>query len=237
MTKKSFFALALIFVLGLALMGAAQAAKKFRSVSDNNGIYDIKNVNALDAFFARPYNKGLDGWGTALVLFVNFVAAAFAAGHDFFSSKEKKAALNDVFYDALTFVSCWLWAGGLYRLLKTVAGRIRPYMYFPNPSQKGILEGDFCRSWPSGHSTAVFIALAFFLSWISFRKKSGSLLPRGEKVSKALAFILLFVCLLTLYLRVACGKHFLTDVVSGAAIGFFASGAIFAFCGKALKAS
>ena len=225
MTKKQFLALAGVFVLGCALMLTATLAKKYRTKIEWNGTqYNIEKVNPVDRTFARPYNRLLDKTGdvfVGLLLLEGVVLVAIV----FFTSKDKVKAFKSAFFECFTFGMCFFYANGIYRILKTLAGRIRPYMYFANPSEKGIAEHDFYRSWPSGHSANVFLAFAFILAWFNFRHSDS----RFRKPVLTVSFVL---CVTTMILRMLSGNHFLTDVLSGAAIGFTVSYAIAVLCNK-----
>ena len=230
MTNKKILQFAAILFLGLAVFGAAKIAKesKKNSLSSfewNGEPYDISEVNSLDAKFARPYDKKLSKLGTLVVVLVMGAELCFVGAVSFFPAKDKKSAVLDLLFDAFVFVNCWLYGSGVYKLLKTFVGRIRPYMYFPNPKKHGIRSGDFCRSWPSGHCGRAFIVFGFFFCWFMFRKKDSKI-----RLPAIIAAFLLSV--LVMILRVASGNHFVTDTIGGAAVGFLASGAVFLVCEK-----
>ena len=222
MAKKQISKLFAVFALSCAIMAASFVIKKNRSKIEWNGeVYDIQNVNALDACLAHPYNKSLDRLADCILASVIF-CAALPSILVFAFSDDKKKAFSAAFFEALAFVTSFFCNNGVYRILKAFAGRIRPYMYFPNPSQSGIASHDFYRSWPSGHSSTVFFAFAFLLFWFC-------LWHPDSKFKKPLLSLELFLCVLTMVLRLLSGNHFLTDVLSGASIGFaISSAAIFA---------
>lgn len=225
MTKKQIFSLLGIFFLGFVLMFSASLMKKYRTKIEWDGTpYNIEKVNPVDSKFAQPYNGTLDNLGDVFIV-ISGVIVALVIAVWFFSSKEKAKRFKYAFIDCLYFGISGVYANGLYRVLKTIAGRIRPYMYFANPSQKGIAEGDFFRSWPSGHSANVFIVFAFLLTWFSVR-------AADSKFKKPVLALMLLVCLTTMTLRLLSGNHFLTDVLSGATLGFVVSYAVSNLCYK-----
>ena len=225
MSKNQFAKLAALFVLACALMAAATVLKKsVPKVEWSGERYDIKNVNALDAKFARPYNKTLDKLGDCFAALA-LAAAVAPAALVFIRAKDKRSAFGQAFFEGFVFVTCLFCSNGVYRILKTLAGRIRPYMYFANPSAAGIEEYDFCRSWPSGHSAIVFFAAAYLLLWFIVRHKD-------SKFKKPLVAAEFLICAATMILRMLSGNHFLTDILSGAAIGFATSAAAFLACAK-----
>ena len=228
MIKKQIVLLAGIFIIGCALMLSASIAKKYRTKIEWDGNqYKIENVNPVDAAFARPYNKLFDKTGDAFVVLL-LGGTGLIIVISFLISKDKKNELRPAILDCITFGICFFYSNGIYRLLKTAAGRIRPYMYYANPSEKGIAEGDFFRSWPSGHSANVFIAFAFLLVWYSTRKSD-------SKFKKPVLILAFIFCLVTMILRMLSGNHFLTDVLSGAVIGFAISYAMAFLCNSIMK--
>lgn len=223
MTKKQFISLAGIFILGCALMLAASIAKKNRTTVEWDGTpYNLENVNPVDAKLARPYNKMFDKFGDVGVGLAGLVVAASIAVA-FFTAEDKRKAFKIAFYDCFNFLVSAFYGNGIYRILKTVAGRIRPYMYFANPSQKGIEENDFFRSWPSGHSANALITFGFLLSWFAVRYTD-------SKLKKPVLTVSFLICLSTMILRMLSGNHFLTDVLTGAALGFVLSYSVSQLC-------
>ena len=163
MKKKQVLLMVGIFILGFVFAFCAGIIKKHCSVIEWNGsTYNIENVNALDAKFARPYNKMLDDIGD-LVLALTCMGSMLIVFISFLISKNKRVAFKEAVFEIYVFCISFLYSNAVYRILKTFAGRIRPYMYFADPSQKGIATGDFCRSWPSGHSANCFNIGIFFV--------------------------------------------------------------------------
>ena len=125
MTKKQFISLAGIFILGCALMLSASLAKKHRTVVEWDGTpYNIENVNPVDAKFAQPYNETLDSLGDVFVVLAGLVLAAPIAVA-FFTSADKRKAFKIAVLDCVYFFISGCYGNGIYRILKTVAGRIR----------------------------------------------------------------------------------------------------------------
>lgn len=225
MTKKQLISLAGILILGCTLMLSASLAKKHRTVVEWDGKpYNLENVNPVDAKFAQPYNETLDSLGDVFVVLAGLVLAASIAVA-FFTSADKRKAFKIAVLDCVYFFISGCYGNGIYRILKTIAGRIRPYMYFANPSEKGIAEGDFFRSWPSGHSANIFIVFGFLLTWFAVRSAD-------SKLKKPVLTVTCLICVATMILRLLSGNHFLTDVLSGAAVGFVFSYGISNLCYK-----
>lgn len=93
-------------------------------------------------------------------------------------------------------------------LLKLTAGRIRPYAYAQDlESLDAVAIKDATRSWPSGHTSVAFaLATSYWLS-------------RGNSVNPTVKRVLAAATFLAGALRLPAGKHFPSDVVSGAALG------------------
>ena len=213
MTKKQIISMLAIIFAAFSLFLTSVLLKKHRIIIEWDGnTYKLENVNPLDAKFARPYSKTLDDTGDLFIWIANSIIS-ITLFVSFITSKDKWPAFKTAFYDCVIFGSCWIYTISVYGILKTLAGRIRPYMYFAAPSLKGIEEGDFFRSWPSGHSTIVWMTFAFLLVWFINRKPD-------SKFKKILLIISALVCITTMVLRMLSGNHFLTDVLSGAVIGF-----------------
>ena len=219
MTKKQIISiLAIIFAAYLLLFTSILVKKNRTLIKWDGNAYNIENVNPLDAKFAHPYSKVLDDTGDFFVYFANQIVGIVMLVY-LIKAKDKMAAFKTLFYDCVIFGICWVYAISVYSILKTLAGRIRPYMYFMNPSLKGVEEGDFFRSWPSSHSTIVWMAFAFLMVWYNNRKPDC-------KFKKLVLIASALVCVTTMILRMLSGNHFLTDVLSGAVLGFAISYAV-----------
>ena len=222
-TRKQFVSLLCVFLLGCSLLITAHATKQYRTKVEWNGTpYNIKNINPVDVKFINPYSKALDDTGDFFIFLTIFTTyiSLFAA---IITSENKKNSLMLTAYDVIIFGDCWLFALGAYNILKTLGGRIRPYMYFPNPSQKGVEEGDFFRSWPSGHSTLVFMSFGFLMAWYANRHPH-------SKLRKPMLILSGLLSCSTMVLRMLSGNHFLTDVLSGATLGFIIGFGIYNVC-------
>lgn len=225
MTKFQKKVIVLLFLGGCLCMTAAFLTKKHRSpIAWDGTVFEIDRVNPLDAALAHAYNSTIDNIADGFVFVVNALVVVGLCLR-VFQKGGKAEAFAQFFYDGYTFILSWMYTSSFFRLLKTFAGRIRPYMYFPNPSEKGVLEGDFYRSWPSGHSASAMLAASFLLCWVLVRKIDA-------KFQKRLAAVVLLLALVTMTLRVLSGNHFLTDVISGGVLGFASGSAVFLICNR-----
>lgn len=99
------------------------------------------------------------------------------------------------------------WALGATELIKTLVARKRPVLYTADaPAAASDLDNQ--RSWPSGHAAVAAALAAGYL-----------LVPRGERVPAWRRWAVVAAAASVGALRVAAGKHFPSDVVSGGALG------------------
>ncbi|MDE5899145.1 MAG: phosphatase PAP2 family protein [Treponemataceae bacterium] len=160
-----------------------------------------QDVNPFDRWAMNPYSKALDAAGS-----VTLGAAAAAPFLLFVTPKTEWFSIGVMYAEAQLF------ANGMKNLVKAFVRRPRPYMYFDGAPGGKIADGDWCASFPSGHTTAAF-AGASFLSFVfcAYFPDSPYRIP-VVAASGALAVG-------TAALRILSGNHFLSDVLVGAAIG------------------
>jgi len=174
--------------------------------------FDLSDVNALDAKFARPYNDTIHKIGTMSVG-VNLMllpAAVFGTEMAF-----GNLPLQDLGTIVTMYSEAFFLAYGIKDSLKVLVRRTRPYMYFPEAELPlKISDGsiDWSLSFPSGHTTNAFLG-ATFLSYVfcSYYPESKFKIP---VIATSYAF-----AVGTGILRVLSGNHFVTDVCAGAVIG------------------
>jgi membrane-associated phospholipid phosphatase len=117
---------------------------------------------------------------------------------------------------ALMFAESIFFLSGFTYITKATAGRRRPYIYNTDLSveERYAMGGnDACFSFFSGHTAAAFTAATFLSKVISD--------IHGNCIwTKLLWGSSLTVAALTGYARVKAGKHYPTDVIAGAVVGF-----------------
>ena len=162
---------------------------------------DLSSVNSFDKWAARPYSKNLHLTGTITEVFAMLTPITLVC-----TNKSEWGVI------AVMYAESVLWANGFKELTKNIVHRYRPYMYFENPPIEKIEDGDFCRSFPSGHSTVAFNG-AMFTSYV-FSKY----FPESKwKIPVIVGSFSLATA--TAIQRVLSGNHFITDVLAGAFIG------------------
>lgn len=160
-------------------------------------------VNSFDKTFMNPYNENLHKLGTITTLTAIAFPAVLAI-----TPKEEWFTIGSMYAESI------LLANGIKEITKLIVDRPRPYMYYDGYPKDKIDDGDWCKSFPSGHTTISFTA-ATFNSYVFCKYFPDS--PWKYAViggSYALAFA-------TAGLRMASGNHFFSDVLTGAVLGSF----------------
>lgn len=189
---------------GLALSGGLFIYDFFAPVEEfTGGQLELNEVNSFDRWAARPYSKPLHITGTVTEVI------AMAAPLALFATDKSEWGVWAVMY-----AESLLWANGIKEALKFSVRRERPYMYFDNAPQNKIDDGDYLKSFPSGHTTMAFNG-AVFLSY-TFSKY----FPESKWKIPVIAGSL-SMAVATGVQRILSGNHFITDVLAGAAIGSF----------------
>jgi membrane-associated phospholipid phosphatase len=140
----------------------------------------------------------------ALVPLVSLGAAALAARQD--------GRLPDLTADVLVVAEAVALAGDLTQIVKPIAGRERPFVHALSANDKAVTANpaDNNVSFYSGHTSFAF-ALAV---------SSGTVASmRGYRLAPLVWAGGLVAAATVGYLRVAADKHYLTDVLAGAAAG------------------
>ncbi len=164
-------------------------------------VQDKSEVNKFDRLIMNRYSKPLDYTATGIEL-VSLLAPAFLA----FTPSSEWLTIGTMYAQTV------LIAYGAKELLKFCVDRTRPYMYFDGAPDKALLNGDWCSSFPSGHTTLTYASAAFFsFTFCKYFPRSKWRIPVVAS-SYTLAFA-------TAALRIASGNHFMTDVLTGAALG------------------
>lgn len=167
---------------------------------------DSAEVPAIDRWAMVPYSKTLSDVSTYGAVAMMGLPALLAVPCALDGNTE------DLWQMSLEYA---LVMGGTYgtkELLKNGVARSRPYMYTANPPQNKIDEGEWNRSFPSGHTSVSFAAATYFS--YSFCR----LYPDSEwKVAACSAAYAGATAVAAM--RVASGSHFVTDVTAAAALG------------------
>ena len=164
-------------------------------------IFSKDNINSLDRFFMQPYSKTFDDIGT-ITQFASLLTPAVLMA----APMEEWCTIGTMYAESV-FLSY-----GLKELAKNLVNRPRLYMYFEGAPEKDIAEGDWNKSFFSGHTTLSFTG-ATFASYVFSKYFPDSKWKLPVIVgSYGLATT-------TAILRMKSGNHFLSDVLVGAVVG------------------
>ncbi len=176
---------------------------------DGEETFSKRNINEVDRVWYNEYRPAVDTMGTVTAL-TNVIAlpvGIYAA----------EAVMNNLPPGELATVGVmltesYLTGYGVRNIIKSIAKRPRPYMYREQWDTDHLEDGDYTLSFPSGHTTDAFMG-ATFLSYTFCKYYPESRL----KVPVIAASYTLAAT--TGFLRVASGNHFISDVLTGAALG------------------
>ena len=165
--------------------------------------FNKDDVNAFDRKVMHSYSKSRDR--AADLLMAATLAAPIVLA---------KTQNEDLLTCGVMYAETLLIANGIKELTKLAVNRTRPYMYYDSDTfpEKDIDDGDWANSFPSGHSTMAFSA-ATFTSY-TFCKY----FPESDLRIPVVAGSYAMACGVAA-LRLSSGNHFMTDVLTGAAIG------------------
>ena len=163
---------------------------------------NIEEVNAFDRPFMNPYSKTLDYAGTG------FEIASVLSPCFLFNTPAQ-----DYWKIGVEYAETMVLAFGAKELAKLCVDRARPYMYFDGAPESEIAKGDHLNSFFSGHTTLSFAA-AGFTTYHALKYYSNDNWYKWVAIGTSYT-----LCTTTAILRLASGNHFMTDVLTGAAVG------------------
>ena len=176
---------------------------------DGEETFSKRNINEVDRFWYNEYRPAVDNMGTVTAM-ANVIAlpvGIYAA----------EALMNNLPPSELATVGVmltesYLTGYGIRNIIKSTVRRPRPYMYRGKWDTEHLEDGDYTLSFPSGHTTDAFMG-ATFLSYTFCKYYPES---RFKVPVIAASYTLAAT---TGFLRIASGNHFLSDVLTGAALG------------------
>ena len=166
-------------------------------------VYSKDDVNSFDRKFMHSYSKSRDKAADFLLVATMATPAVLAT-----TEKEEWLTCGVMYAETL------LIANGIKELTKLAVNRTRPYMYYDAETfpEDDVDDGDWANSFPSGHSTMAF-AGATFTSY-TFCKY----FPDSKLRIPVVAGSYAMACGVAA-LRLSSGNHFMSDVLTGAALG------------------
>lgn len=163
---------------------------------------NIDGVNRFDRWAARRYSHAGDIAGTVAQVVSVLTPAVF-----FSMPRNEWGSLGVMYLESVLF------AYGFKETGKALVSRYRPYMYFDGFSgADNFNDGDYKKSWFSGHTTMAFNGAVFTSYVFSVRYPDSKL--RIPVIAGSLS-----LAVGTAALRIISGNHFLSDVLTGAVIG------------------
>lgn len=182
------------------ILDKVQHVKEQVPVSDFSFTED--QINKLDRLWYNKYSKPID-----TVADVITVTAVLAPALEAIVIPN-----SEILPLAVMYAETALLTQGTCEILKMAVNKPRPYMYFDGYPQKEVDNGDWCCSFPSKHTAFAFTAATFATYTVCkyFPSSPWRFAVTGGSYAIAAAVGIL---------RIASGNHFITDVLTGAAIG------------------
>jgi membrane-associated phospholipid phosphatase len=198
----------------IALIGTGALALALSGIAmENQDPLTPDEVAALDPDDVNPIDRSATGnWSPAAADITDILQAAQILSPFLLAvsgrGRQKPAVILTMYIETLALVN------GFAQLSKGTTARTRPYVYNDDPEipEHLKLEVDAVRSFPSGHTVNAFNS-AVFLGTVY-----GKLYPQSA-ARKWVWASGLTVATATGILRYAAGKHFPTDVITGAIVG------------------
>jgi membrane-associated phospholipid phosphatase len=178
-----------------------------------DGAPGADRLNGLDAWGRRTLRWTNTGRAATLSGVVAYAAApAVAYGLDWAAAHRDGHDAN-VPTDALLITEAMTVAANATQLLKFLVGRERPFVHVLSAAAKPLTAApdENNLSFPSGHTSLAF-------SVVSASAEIGAL--RGYTRARWTWALGLPVATMAAYLRVAADRHYVTDVMAGAALGW-----------------
>jgi membrane-associated phospholipid phosphatase len=167
-----------------------------------NDSFPENNINAFDRLLMFSYDTNLDAAGDVIMYTLLALPVIPMIGN----VRDANALLTY----GIMYAEAFMLTYGTKDILKNIINRNRPYSYFgPVPSG---LEDDYDKSFPSGHTSLAFMS-AGFLTSILLKDYSNS------KWKTPVISISYSMAVAVAVNRIRSGSHFLTDVITGVAIG------------------
>ena len=186
----------------IALVGGNYAWEKVQTVPTYSGTPATaqSELNFLDKSAIFQYNANLDKASTISTL------ALLAAPSVFIFSDSNYFTYGLMYFEtiALTY--------GLKELCKNLVERQRPYLYSAGYPADELTNGDYTRSFPSGHTALAFASATYLTTVLTLDRKASAYRIPVLAASYGLAATVAT-------LRVLSGNHYITDILAGALLG------------------
>lgn len=187
----------------LALVGGNLLREKGSSFPVYSGTpkVPLEGLNLIDRAAVFPFNSTLDKVGTLATVGLLAVPGVYALVQG-----------EGMWGYGLMYLETVAMTYGVKELLKNSVARERPYLYNEGYPTEELSNGDYCRSFPSGHTALAFASAAFLTTVMSLDDEDFQWRIPVSVGSFALAAGIAAT-------RVMSGNHFVTDVLAGALLG------------------
>lgn len=189
--------------LGLNALGFVLIQNKAGLTEEELSMLSKEDINSIDRGFAGNYSPEADE-----LSYIPFYAS-FAMPFVMMFNENEKSHAGQI---SLLFLETMATTGALYTISAGTVARSRPLVYNENVRLEERLESGAQRSWFGGH-TAATAAATFFTAKV-FSDFNPDSWAKPYIWAAAIA-----VPAYVAYLRTISGKHFLTDNLTGYAVG------------------
>jgi len=192
--------------LGLGLYGQLRY-DKMKPV-DTAALDRNRDLWAFDRWAAGRRSRAADA-GSNILVYPLVAAPLAAAGLEWALGRE---AFGGAFADGVVYAEAQIMSSGLDLWVRSLRVHPRPLVYDKGAPASERLAGEASGSFYSGHANAAFLAATYFAYTWSLRHP-------GDRSNAAVWAGTLTAAAGVAALRVAAGKHYLSDVLVGAATG------------------
>jgi membrane-associated phospholipid phosphatase len=194
---------------GASLWITGQVVQPYVVPTPSCGPCVASDVNPLDRGLAGRRDSVADAisYGTAAL---TLVAPLVADGIDV---RRNGGGWRAWGIDSALLVETLAITGAVNQWVKVVAHRPRPYVYGLRAGDEELASSESFVSFFSEHSSLTFAAAAFYTTLFALRH------PQRRALAAGVGVIAFGLAALTASLRVVAGKHFYTDVLTGALFG------------------
>jgi len=201
-----------LYGTGGALWSSYILGKRWKKPLDNEKIkqLNISEVNIIDRFACYNYNNSLNKTRELLepISTVLAIGGTFAMSYinDYKEdNRQKLLVMGNMYLEGLILTT------GIVQSTKTYIDRARPFAYNKHVGN-GRMNSDNNESFMSGNASLMFYNSVFIA------KTFNDIYPNSKYTKWIWAGSLALSCT-SAYMSVKSGHHFLTDVITGAAIG------------------
>lgn len=186
----------------IALVGANYAWAKAQTVPTYSGTPATaqSELNFLDKNAIFQYNATLDKASTISTI------ALLAAPSVFIFNDSNYFTYGLMYFETIAMTY------GLKELCKNLVERQRPYLYNAGYPEAELSNGDYTRSFPSGHTALAFASATYLSTVLTLDRKDSA-----YRIPVIVASYVLAATVATT--RVLSGNHYITDILAGALLG------------------